>query len=122
MDFSEKSKLCNDLSAAEHVAADRALLQSVQPSDSLLYSVEKGVDLDKQLLWVLLEHCSVDDIKNNRNNYKTPVVVAPNTLNKTKQTTQSTSGASVKKKSKKKKNIGILSGINSITKLFRKPQ
>jgi hypothetical protein len=117
MDFTEKSRVCSSLAAAEHIAADKAMLRTVQPGDSLLHAIGKGIDLDKQILWVLLDFRSADEINAFRKN--SPTVRTP--LADTHIIKKAPAGEnSEKKNSKKKTNTQILNGITSKMNSFKK--
>jgi hypothetical protein len=118
MEFIEKTRVCSSLAAAEHIAADKALLRTVQPGDSLLHSVGKGKDLDKQILWVLLDFCSADEINASRTNSPRPP--APNASSVTNAPHSKIDSPPEKKNVKKRTNIQILNGITSKMTQYKK--
>jgi hypothetical protein len=122
MDFVEKTQVCSSLAAAQHIAADKALLRTVQPHDSLLHAVGVGSDFDKQLLWVLLDCRSADEIKNFREQFPSaaqtspvPKVPAPPSPEG-----EGLGVRSQKKNDKKKTNTQILNGIVSKMNQYKK--
>lgn len=118
MDFSEKTRVCNSLAAAEHIAADKALLRTVQPTDSLLHAVGRGIDLDKQILWVLLDFCSAEEIAAFR--LKKPGPTASNVPIVPAAGKTPAGETTEKKNAKKKTNTQILNGITSKMKQYKK--
>ncbi|MDR1198346.1 MAG: hypothetical protein LBK94_04950 [Prevotellaceae bacterium] len=116
MDFFAKTELCGSLSASQYIDADRDLLRKVKPGSRLVNIVGDGNDVDKQLLWVLLDICSVDEINSARNAFKnitrdTVNVIAPATVNHKPVE---------KKNSKKKKNIPTSDGKTLKTNIFKR--
>ena len=115
MEFSQKSEYSSQLASSAHIDADKQLLTKHAPDDSLLNAIGNDADFDKQLLWVLLDYCSPEKIKEFRGEKKQTVKGTPS------QVKQKVNELFPKKKSKKKKNTLKLAGIISKTKLFRKP-
>ncbi|MDR1629933.1 MAG: hypothetical protein LBS36_06945 [Oscillospiraceae bacterium] len=118
MDFAEKSRVCSSLAAADHIAADKALLRTVQPADNLLHAIGSGADFDKQVLWILLDFCSVEEINTFRSKKHRPTVsnvsIVPSVV-------KAPAGENPEKKnSKKKTNTQILNGITSKMNSFKK--
>jgi hypothetical protein len=118
MDFIEKTKVCSSLAAAQHIAADKALLRTVQPADNLLHAIGSGDDFDKQLLWVLLDFCSAEEITAFR--IKAPIPVVPSVPNVPVVKKSPAGETPEKKNSKKKTNTQILNGIVSKMNSFKK--
>jgi hypothetical protein len=115
MDFSEKTRVCNSLAAAEHIAADKALLRTVQPADSLLHAVGRGIELDKQILWVLLDFCTPDEITAFRTKF------LPATHSRVPVATHQQTGSQPEKKNAKKRtNTQILNGITLKMRQYKK--
>jgi hypothetical protein len=118
MTFSEKTDYCTRLTGNQHIDSDKALLRSVAPNDSLLFFIDTSVEFDKQLLWVLLDYFSIDEITAARsysakNKSKKQPAQIPGPA-------ENTSPAE-KKNSKKKMNTQIFNGIISKMKQFKKP-
>jgi hypothetical protein len=114
MDFAEKTRVCSSLAAAQHIAADKALLRTVQPGDNLLHAIGSGNDFDKQLLWILLDFCSAEEINAFR-------VKAPIPVSNVPAIKKSSAGKTTEKKNgKKKTNTQILNGIVSKMKQYKK--
>jgi hypothetical protein len=118
MDFAEKTRVCSSLAAAQHIAADKALLRTVQPGDNILHAIGSGTDFDKQLLWVLLDFCSAEEI--NAFRIKAPISVAPPVPKTSAIKKAPADKATEKKNFKKRTNTQILNGIVSKMKQYKK--
>jgi hypothetical protein len=118
MDFAEKTRVCSSLAAAQHIAADKALLRTVQPGDNLLHTIGSGTDFDKQLLWILLDFCSAEEI--NAFRVKAPIPFVPPVSNASVIKKAPAGKTTEKKNFKKRTNTQILNGIASKMSSFKK--
>lgn len=119
MEFNEKTAYCQKMASAEQVASDKRLLEQVASSDSLLHAIGSGKEFDQQLLWVLLDYCTPEQIERNREGIQQPVsssAVSAGLPVKTPYTLD----VPVKKKFKKKRNTPISDGSVLKTKVFKK--
>ena len=112
MEFSEKSDYCAKLASSTHVDADKELLRKFAPDDSLLNGIGNDTDFDKQILWVLLDHCPPEEIKEYRSEKNKAVP---------EKITSKVTPVIPKKKSKKSKSIRKFNGIIWNLKRYRKP-
>jgi hypothetical protein len=121
MDFFAKTQICSNLSAAKYIAADRNLLRKVNPRCRIVNIVGNTDDIDKQLIWVLLDVCSVDEIKIARDQFLQQQPQKPQ-INAVIPQNKSNNSSSEKKNSKKKTNIKTSNGKTSKANLFKRLQ
>ena len=128
MKFTEKNAAKIKLQSANHVDADKALLQKKDPgAKAILKTSADKLRLDKEILWDLLEVATVEEIEKNRAAFKKPKNQQQAKRNKPKRRQPQKKSKQQAKKprpksSKKKENTQTFSGAISAIQTFKKQQ
>lgn len=117
MEFKEKNRTARELASPEFIEKDRSLLESIRPGHDLLSRctiASRRETLDNEILYVLLDAFTPEEIINNRYGVK------GQTSSPGKNPTSPEKPEPSKKKSRRKKSIQKSTGHDSKTKTSRK--
>jgi len=117
MEFKEKNRTARELASHEFIEKDRNLLESIHPGHDLLSRctiASRRETLDSEILYVLLDVFTPEEIINNRYDVK------GHTLSSGKNPTSPEKPELSKKKSRRKKSIQKSTGHASKTKTSKK--